>query len=135
MVVKRVASIIFLLIIVFEQSYAVDFFEQYRKSWIQKAVDSTPKLHETIVRPVSMVTAIADKNAFQGWKYLKKDGLEDLPKLNYKEVRELTFDFGMHVTGYFSFSTRIIRRCQDAPVRFRLTFGELPAEINTPLEP
>ena len=60
---------------------------------------------------------------------------EDLPKLNYKEVRELTFDFGMHVTGYFSFSTRIIRRCQDAPVRFRLTFGELPAEINTPLEP
>ena len=41
MVVKRVASIIFLLIIVFEQSYAVDFFEQYRKSWIQKAVDAT----------------------------------------------------------------------------------------------
>ena len=132
---KRILLIISLTIVAFIHVNATDYFASQRKNWMQRAIESTPQLHETIVHPISLVVAEADNRAFQGWKYVMREGLEQLPKLNFKEVREVTFDFGRHLTGYLSFSTRVIRRCQDAPIRLKLSFGELPAEINTPLEP
>lgn len=52
-----------------------------------------------------------------------------------KNVQEITLDFGRHLTGYFTFHTKTLSRCQDAPVRLRFFFAEMPAELNTPLEP
>jgi hypothetical protein len=46
-----------------------------------------------------------------------------------------TFDFGRHMVGYLTINTKTLRRCQDAPIRLKLFMGELPAELNTPLEP
>ncbi len=37
--------------------------------------------------------------------------------------------------SYFRFHTKATRGCQDAPVRLKFFFGELPAELNTPLDP
>lgn len=50
-------------------------------------------------------------------------------------MKSVTLDFGWHLTGYFTFHTKTLNRCQDAPVRIKFTFGEAPAELNTPLDP
>lgn len=115
---------------------AQDVFAEWRQSWLQKAEDAKPQLKQTIARPVAVVKATKDETAFQGWRYVATG--ED-PKAftggSFKSVKDITLDFGKHLTGYFSFHTKTLARCQDAPIRLKLTFGELPAEMNTPLDP
>jgi hypothetical protein len=83
-----------------------------------------------------MVEAVRDTSAFQGWRYVESEltpSQTDTMVLRPGQV--FTFDFGRHLVGYLSFSTRTLRRCQDGPLRLRLFMGELPAELNTPLDP
>lgn len=114
---------------------AQDPYADSRSRWLQIAEQSKPKLHETIVRPRTIVKAVKDPQAYQGWRYEAIEGLDSLYTKNFKDVKSVTLDFGKHLTGYFSFHTRTLNRCQDAPVRIKFTFGEVPAELNTPLDP
>ena len=113
---------------------AQDYFAADRARWTDIALGSAPALHETIVRPVAEIKAVEDPEAFQGWRYetVGEPSFYDKP---FGGVRTITLDFGKHLTGYFSFHTKTLTNCQDAPVRFRFMFGELPAEMNTPLDP
>jgi alpha-L-rhamnosidase len=44
-------------------------------------------------------------------------------------------DFGEHLTGYYTFTIKASHNYPDAPLRFKLTFGEVPAEMATPFDP
>lgn len=115
---------------------ADDIFASSRDRWLEIAERCKPQLIETIVRPVSVVEAVHDSAAFQYWRF-EPCGSPDslLYNRNIKEVKKITLDFGKHLTGYLTFSTRTLSRSQDAPVRLKFFFGELPAELNTPLYP
>lgn len=54
---------------------------------------------------------------------------------SFKERGEVIIDFGEHLTGYFSFHTYVTQYTADAPLRFKLTFGEVPSELATPFNP
>lgn len=105
-------------------------------TWLEKAESMKPQLHHTTCVPVRMVTPEQDSNAFQGWKFVEAD---ITPQQIYQRPLEqgqvFTFDFGRHMVGYLTINTKTLRRCQDAPIRLKLFMGELPAELNTPLEP
>ena len=104
--------------------------------WLRIAQESTPVLHHTRCTPVRMVEPVQDNSAFQGWRYTTVSITPaQMDTMALHPGQAFTFDFGRHMVGYLSFSTRTLRRCQDAPVRLRLFMGELPAELNTPLEP
>lgn len=131
---KRILLAASLLAASLSLASAQDYFEADRARWMDIALSSAPELHETIVRPVSVVKAVEDPSAFQGWRY-ESVGAPDFQDKSFGQIREITLDFGKHLTGYFSFHTKTLNRCQDAPVRFKFMFGELPAEMNTPLDP
>ncbi len=111
------------------------FFPQ-QEEWLHKAEQAKPVLYHTRYVPVRMVEPVQDTAAFQGWRYEESDLT---PQHIYQRPlapgQSFTFDFGRHMVGYLSFSTQTLRRCQDAPIRLRLFMGELPAEMNTPLDP
>ncbi|MBQ3633854.1 MAG: glycoside hydrolase, partial [Paludibacteraceae bacterium] len=115
---------------------AASAFYPQSAHWLRIAEKAKPDLHHARYTPVRMVEAVPDSSAFQGWRYLEAEltpSQTDTMVLRHGQV--LTFDFGRHLVGYLSFSTRTLRRCQDGPLRLRLFMGELPAELNTPLEP
>lgn len=112
-----------------------DFFASQRESWAQKAAESAPVLKKTIRKPVSVVAPVQDASAFQGWLYEKTAGYSPSALEDFGKTKSITLDFGEHLTGYFSFAIRTLKGDMDAPVRLRLSFGELPAELNTPLDP
>lgn len=115
---------------------AGDVYSADRGRWLDIAERCKPRLHETVLRPQSVVEAVNDTSAFQHWRYEPAgDPADMLYGKNFKEVKEITLDFGKHMTGYFTFHTKTLNRCQDAPVRLRFFFGELPAELNTQLDP
>ena len=115
---------------------AKDVYENDRTRWMKIVAETKPELKYQTLKPVATVKPIQDEKAFQGWRYEKEgEPQTGLYCKNFKDVKEVTLDFGRHMVGYFRFHTKATRGCQDAPVRLKFFFGELPAELNTPLDP
>ncbi|MBS7273664.1 MAG: hypothetical protein KIG45_01175, partial [Bacteroidales bacterium] len=97
---------------------AEDIFAAERQMWLLKAEQSRPELIKTRLAPQRAVVAVKDSAAFQGWRYEDAgDPGQLLYKRSFKQVKEITLDFGTHVTGYFSLHTKVLDRTPDAPVR------------------
>ncbi|MBQ6286625.1 MAG: glycoside hydrolase [Bacteroidales bacterium] len=122
-------------VMIVTSAFAQDPYAGLREKWLQTAEDAKPELVYKDIAPVAVVQAVQDGSAFQGWKYVESGSPEELYGKNFKEVESVTLDFGKHSVGYFSFHTKTLSRCIDAPVRFKFTFGEVPAELNTPFDP
>ncbi len=114
---------------------AQDVYQSQRKSWLEKAESAKPILNETVCNPIQLVTSVQDSNAFQGWRMVKCANMDSLYKVSFKTKKTAIADFGKHLTGYFTFKLTTISQTQDAPVRIKFTFSEVPAELNTPFDP
>ena len=127
---------IFFLIAVLSALFlrADDFYKNDRERWIGYVKDSTPDLKHTLVRPVAVVEAVKDPSAFQSWRFEKVGLPEDICNKDFQKLQSVVLDFGRHYTGFFSFSTKIIKGVMHSPIRLKFHFAELPAELNTPLD-
>ena len=77
----------------------------------------------------------ADKQAFQGWDAVSASDIEGFYQKSFRQQKSVIVDFGDHYTGHFSMDMEPIFGTCDAPVRFKLTFGEVPAELAKPFDP
>jgi hypothetical protein len=116
-------------------AHAQDAYESQRALWLERAENSKPALNETVCRPQYLVHSVSDPNVFQGWRMEKAEEMDALYKVSFKERKNAIADFGRHITGYYSFKLTTLYRTQDAPVRIKFTFGEVPSELNTPFDP
>ncbi len=110
-------------------------FASQREAWLRKAAEAMPALQESMIKPKAIVRSVADEKAFQGWRMEQSEPIEALYTSSLKERGGVILDFGDHYTGYFSIKLNHTGLPADAPIRLRLTFGEVPAELNTPFEP
>ena len=107
-----------------------------RDGWLKKSTECIPQLAKQNIKPVAIVRPVADKSAFQGWRMEPTgESVEVLYKESFKPRKEVILDLGNHYTGYFSFKLFDMNMPTDAPVRFKLTFAEVPGELNTPFDP
>ena len=112
-----------------------DVYAQWRASWAEKAEAAKPVLHETVLRPLYLVRGVQDSLAYQGWRMERCGEMSSYYGVSLKQMPSVSVDFGRHITGYFSFRVKTLSRTQDAPLRFRFTFGEVPSEMNVPFDP
>ncbi|MCD7973788.1 MAG: glycoside hydrolase [Candidatus Azobacteroides sp.] len=124
-----------LFIILSLSLFAQDVYQAERASWLEKAEQAKPALMETICKPLYLVRSVQDPDAFQGWRTEKSEEMDALYNISFKEKKEVIADFGKHITGYYSFFLKTTYRTQDAPLRIKFTFAEVPAELNTPFDP
>lgn len=122
---------LFLAISVFSQ----DFYKQQRAGWLKIAEETKPVLVKKNNAPVQLVKLVKDETAFQGWRADAAGAVDSLYRTSFKKQSGVVIDFGEHQTGYFTFSIKALNSVSDAPLRFRLTFGEVPAELATPFDP
>ncbi|MGI9178212.1 MAG: hypothetical protein ACR2IT_10195 [Pirellulales bacterium] len=109
--------------------------EQRRGGWLARAEAATPKLLRTPMEPVALVKVEADAAGFQGWRTVVVDRPEAIFNRPLKPGDAFVIDFGEHLVGYLTISLRGFERPVDAPVRLRLVFGEVPAEVVEPFDP
>jgi len=115
---------------------AQDFYgPQTASRWLAIAEAFKPKLIEQEMRPVAVVKLIPDASAFQGWKTGPAGPLEDFYNKSFKTQSGAVLDFGSHLTGYYTFTIKELHRVMDGPLRFKLTFAEVPGELATPFDP
>jgi len=111
---------------------AQDVFAPWRASWAKTAEACKPELSVETVLPSCRVEMVPDASEYQGYKAVPAG--TPLYGEPLEEGVPVFYDLGRHVTGYLTVNFQITRRCQDAPVRLRLFFGELPSEMTAPLE-
>ena len=107
-----------------------------RVDWLNKAQANMPELKHTLVKPVAIVKGVEDENSFQGWR-MEPSGepIESFYKTSLKSHAPIILDLGDHYTGYLTLKVNHTGMPADAPVRLKLTFAELPAEVMTPFDP
>jgi hypothetical protein len=106
-----------------------------REKWIEKAEALKPDLKETIVKPKCLVEMVKDSTSFQGWKALVVGQIDSLYNKSFRETKSVIIDFGDHYTGHFSMDLETLSGTSDAPIRLKLTFGEVPSELAVPFDP
>ncbi len=106
-----------------------------QQSWLQKAEASKPAIHKTVHHPLQEVVIVKDDNAFQGYKAVKSGNIDDLYSKSFKQKKEVIVDFGEHLVGNVSFKIKDIGSMQDAVLRFKVMFGEVPSDLALPIEP
>ena len=116
---------------VWAQKYTV----AQQQAWLQKAEACKPVLKKTVHHPVQEVEIVKDNNAFQGYKAVKTGDIADLYRKSFKQKKEVIVDFGEHLVGNVSFKIKDIGSMQDAVLRFKVTFGEVPSDLALPIEP
>ncbi|HEX2971291.1 MAG TPA: hypothetical protein VHP11_03095 [Tepidisphaeraceae bacterium] len=103
--------------------------------WIEIAESVKPALKRETMPPKQWVETVADKTAFQGWKIRPVGpaaGVYDKP---LKRGDSFILDFGQHIVGYLQFTLKFVGEAMDAPVRLKLVFAEVPAELAEPFDP
>lgn len=133
---NKTLSIFSVLLFMTVTALADNIFEEKRAGWLQKAEACKPELKVRTMSPTRIIQPVKDDKAYQGWTF-KTDGmkLEDFYNTNFREKRSVIVDFGEHLTGYCTIHIKTLSSIMDAPVRLKLTFCEMPAEMNTPLDP
>lgn len=111
------------------------YTESQQQTWPQKTEASKPVLNITTHHPVREVKIVADANAFQGFKAVEDGDINDLYSKSFKKKKEVIVDFGKHLVGNVSFKIKDIGPMQDAVLRFKVTFGEIPSDLGLPVEP
>jgi alpha-L-rhamnosidase len=107
-----------------------------QEKWLEAAERLKPELlHETVL-PTRLVRTVADADAFQGWRMEADERpLDWLDSATLGAGESFILDFGEHRVGRLRLRIESDRTFNDAPVRLKLIFAEVPAELVEPLDP
>ncbi|MFD2329573.1 sugar hydrolase [Cohnella sp. GCM10020058] len=102
------------------------------ETFVRKAGGLKPVLVEETVGAACIVEVVADAEAMHGWQAREVSLVESLAERGFKKGDEVVLDFGDHRVGYVSLDVRAVGSPPDAPLKLKLTFGEMPVEMAEP---
>src|SRR4051794_16916333 len=86
------------------------------EKFIETAEQLKPQLHETIVKPSSLVKIKADAEVIHGWRSEVAAPASSLEDYDYGKNDSFILDFGDHQVGYLTFNIRPAGSPPDAPL-------------------
>lgn len=102
--------------------------------FIEKAEQLKPKLLTKVVKPVSIINVKSDQKAIHGWAAEYAAPVSELRERELAKKDSFILDFGDHQVGYLSMDIRPAGSPPDAPLKLKLTIGEMPVEMAEPFE-
>ncbi|UCH66286.1 MAG: hypothetical protein JSW63_03920 [Ignavibacterium sp.] len=109
--------------------------EKHKNIWEQKALNLEPELIRCLKSPVYHGEVIPSKQAFFKYEFVRETKIDASCKFNFENREELFFDFGEHIVGDFQFDVELIGENVGGPLRLKIIFGEIPAELVEDIEP
>ncbi len=105
----------------------LDMVRVTNPDFVKKAEACTPKLHETLVKPVSLVDIVKAAGVYP--KVTPIDSADNLSNYHLTKGDKICLDFGDHQVGYVTLKLNSVGSPQDAPAFIRLKFGEIAKEM------
>lgn len=99
------------------------------EKFIEQAEQLKSELFETIVKPRSIVEVKQDSNVIHGWRSEYVAPATTLANHDFGKKDSFVLDFGDHQVGYLSLTIRSTGSPPDAPLKLKLTIGEMPVEM------
>jgi hypothetical protein len=115
-------------------SPALEQMRERRADWLAKAEALIPPLSKTVQAPVNLVRAIPDVAAPLRFRMENEAPADQLEQRVLAKGAQFILDFEGHRAGHLQFELVGVGNV-DAPVRLRLTFGEVPPDVAEPLYP
>jgi len=106
-----------------------------RQGFLDVAEALTPEIHKWTELPLEVVTFEPDASAYFQCRGVRQYTIDELSRLEWGKGDEFILDFGTHRAGYFAFHLAAQGTNIDAPVRLKLTFGEIPYDVTEDLHP
>lgn len=103
--------------------------EKQIELWKQKAADLEPQLFNYVRTPVYKGKVIRNDNAFFKYEFYREAKIGSSEKYNFENHKELFLDFGEHLVGDFQFDVELVGENVGGPLRLKIIFGEIPAEL------
>lgn len=103
--------------------------------YLSKAQSLIPRLRETEQAAVALVKPVADASKALRFTMDKEADASTLGDRLLGKGDHFILDFGGHRAGHLQFDLIGEGKGVDAPVRLRLTFGEVPTDVAEPLHP
>lgn len=134
---KKACQILFLILFTlhFQSILGQTNLNYNKERWLERAEKYKPILIQKIINPGGVVELFKDANAFQGWRMKTVASVDSVYKTSFKKINHVIVDFGNHYTGYFSMKFKPLGSTPDGPLRFKVTFAEVPAELAQPFDP
>jgi alpha-L-rhamnosidase len=104
-----------------------------QSTWLRTAGALIPTLTHTSQRAIALVRPVADPSAALRFRMETEAPAESSETRRLNKGDQFILDFGGHRTGHLAFD--LVGEGVDAPVRLRLTFGEVPTDVAEPLYP
>ncbi len=102
---------------------------QRQAQWLKTASGLIPVLKRTPQQPLALVKAVPDAAAVLRYRMETEAPATALGERLFKKGDQFILDFGGHRTGHLEFDLIGEGKGVDAPVRLKLTFGEVPTDI------
>ncbi|MCG7378760.1 sugar hydrolase [Paenibacillus sp. ACRSA] len=99
---------------------------------LAKAENLKPVLRKSEVLPNRLVEVRSDSESIHGWNVFEIGSAADLSNTKLGKSDSVIVDFGDHRVGYLSFAVSPVGSPPDAPLKLKLTFGEMPVEVAEP---
>ena len=109
--------------------------DQQKNNWKQKAANLKTDLIFFERIPKRSGRVIQDKKDFFGYRFKPEKDILPNNKFDIGDDSTICFDFGEHLVGNFQFDVDLIGDNVGGPLRFKIIFGEIPAEIEEDIEP
>lgn len=106
-----------------------DVVWNHNEDLLQKAEDNTPKLIETKVKPVSLVSINSEGKTPQEILQPIDQKIEMLADYTLGRDGSLILDLGDHYVGHFAIDITSVGSPMDAPLYLKLKFAEIPNEL------
>jgi alpha-L-rhamnosidase len=106
-----------------------------QSAWLDRAQSLIPTLTEAAQSAVSLVRPIPDDSLPLRYRMDREAPAVELENRLLNKGDSFILDFEGHRTGHLSFELVGEGKGVDAPVRLRLTFGEVPTDVAEPLYP
>lgn len=94
-----------------------------------------PALQESRREPLDIVRLHENPSAFQGWEMRRFRPAGKIINQPLSEGDAVILDFGEHIVGYLHLHLAFSGSAMGGPLRLKLIFGEVPAEIAGPFDP
>jgi len=108
--------------------------EQQRDVWKEKALALKPEINRFVRRPVYLGKVISSRRAFFKYEFVRETAIGNSNKFIFNSHNELYFDFGEHLVCDFQFDVELVGKNVGGPLRLKLIFGEIPAELIKDIE-
>jgi alpha-L-rhamnosidase len=106
-----------------------------RQGFLDAAEALIPEIHSWTEHPLEVVVFKPDPSVYFQCRAVHQYTISELSKLAWGRGDEFILDFGTHRVGYLNFHLAVEGINADAPVRLKLTFGEIPYDVTEDLHP